>query len=72
MKMPTDPQTENRRHWVVTSHSPEDMAVIDEVNRGASERALGINRFSDERALRVRTIDAKAQITPAFRKRAVQ
>jgi DNA-binding MltR family transcriptional regulator len=29
-------------HWVVTSTSPEDMAVLDEVNRGASDRALGI------------------------------
>jgi hypothetical protein len=26
--------------WVVTS--PEDMAVLDEVNSGASDRALGI------------------------------
>lgn len=27
-------------HWVVTS--PEDMAVLEEVNKGASDRALGI------------------------------
>jgi hypothetical protein len=27
-------------HWVVTS--PEDMAVLEEVNKGASDRAIGI------------------------------
>ena len=40
MKMPTDPQTETRKHWGETSDSPEDMAVLDEVNRGTSDRAL--------------------------------
>jgi hypothetical protein len=30
-------------HWLVTS--PEDMAVLAEINRGASDRALGRSRL---------------------------